>query len=153
MAIDRKVNFLCEKPLSKSLDECIKIRDAAMVARINGYVVNNYYCILRPYDNDKSLKLSYNYYNTGNDGLYWDTCQIIYRHRKADIRTTSPIWEFKINDKETPYKDLELSYFKMIEAWVSGDKGWLWDLHCGVEMTQAVIERIKNANDRDTGQK
>lgn len=141
-AIENKATFLCEKPLSKDLKECIDIRTAADKERAKGFVVNNYYMIMKRFDNDKSINIKYDFYHSGKDGLEWDCCQLIYRDPIAIIDNRSPVWSLSINWQEIQYREVELSYIKMIDAFLRDNHHWLWDLQQGVAMTKAVLERI-----------
>lgn len=126
--------FLCEKPLSKNEDECMRISEY-----LKGYVVNNYEWAIRhimaPWE------ITYDYYNTGKDGVLWDCCQLIYLDQKAKIQTKSPIYRLHVNGQPIQLTDIERSYIWMISAFLTDNRLGLWSLKTGLKMTQKVLER------------
>lgn len=131
--------FLVEKPMSKNLKECQELVD--LDTNKLGHVVCNYKYML----NAKENSLMYDYYKTGNDGLYWDLAQLIYLHPGMIIKTDSPFWKFENYGRNIPYFSLEQSYMEMIGNFVEGKYEELWSLQQGLDMTIAVIERMGKA--------
>jgi len=133
--------FLCEKPLSKNLEECKELVE--LDQQKLGFIVNNYrHCLPIP-----SKRISYNYFNTGSDEALWDACQLIYLDPNAEIMTSSPIWELSCNlGTEISYRSLENSYVEMIQNFILDRKIYLWTLEDGLKMTQAVLDRIQREN-------
>jgi len=169
-AIKRRKPFLCEKPLSKSLDQCREIRDAAQAADVDGRVVCNYKIAFEINFGgtvfEGALPYKYEYFNTGKDGVFWDLCQLIYMNPNLLIDTDSPTWCLWMHQPKQPSRTfvdaekpqpsifilecLEQSYRQMIQAWFRDNPKWpnlgiesLWSLDDGVNMTKAVIERME----------
>lgn len=125
--------FLCEKPLSKSLKECEEL--VTLDENKLGSIVMNYASVvLKP--------KGYDYFRTGNDGKYFDCCQLIYLNPDIDIQTTAPTWTL-IDEGGAPvsYYELERSYIDMVRDWLAGTYGYT--LTDGVKMTKAVLERME----------
>lgn len=136
-------HILCEKPISKNIEEIENLyyllnkKDC----KVKLYMVNNYAYIKR--DQDKLIKrkpcyalyqkpisqfTSYDYYNTGKDGLYWDLIQIIYLSRKyLSMNNLSPIWKCCINGKNINRGDIDGSYVSMIEDFLGNRKN-MWGI-------------------------
>lgn len=136
MLIEIGKPFLCEKPMSKSIEECEEL--VALDQRKMGSVVCNYKFMFQ----DDTKHIGYNYYKTGKDGILWDFCQLIYLDPKAEILTASPVWRCSSKYDTYTFTDLEESYVSMIQAFVEGNYSSLWNLEDGLKMTQAVIERM-----------
>lgn len=136
--IDEGPMVLCEKPVSKIKDE--------IPERANTYMVSNYAYVAHkvgPFGNEKRpYRITYNYYNTGRDGLYWDCCQLVYLDPKCQIETTSPRWNLNINGKWVRYRWLEESYVSMIRDFTRGVTGKLWTMLDAKIMCMHVNERI-----------
>lgn len=126
--------FLCEKPLSRSIEACKEVvrKDKNKL----GYVVNNYAYLT-------SSPEMYDYYNTGNDGIYWDVCQLIYLNEKVKILTESPVWTVFSETGRVSYHALEQSYIQMIKDFVEEKYENLWTLEDGMRMTESVLKRIR----------
>lgn len=110
--------ILCEKPVSKNLDELI---DLPMWL----YMVNNY-CYM-PIDLTFKGPTSYNYYKSGDDGLYWDCIQLIGLANGNDITlsNTSPVWECQILGQRISAEWIDRSYISMVQDFLGKrDKVW-----------------------------
>lgn len=159
-AIELGKTFLCEKPLSKKLNECEVIMNSCAKTGVKGFVVCNYKYLLTErifwrYTEKPSLK--YDYYITGSDGKEWDCCQLIYIDPRVELRTRSPVWKFHIDRLRVKYELLERSYIKMIEDFIEGKYEKLWTVEDGYKMTEATLKRIQLWDDaygpnRDSGQ-
>lgn len=136
------VPFLCEKPLSQSVEDCERL-----VSK-DGFVVNNYAFLTQKYSYRPHLK--YDYFHTGKDGILWDCAQIIYLDPHAEIRTESPFWNFKVDYQWVSYRDLEQSYVDMIRAFLADNVRRLWTLEDGLKMTRAVLGRGKKDDEQRT---
>jgi Oxidoreductase family, NAD-binding Rossmann fold len=128
--------FLCEKPLAKTEDELQTKEDYPF-----GFVVCNYKFITKAYG--MNPKLTYDYYKTGQDGLLFDCCQIIYLDPECELDNQSPLWDFTVNGHPIPYRSLELSYVQMIKSFIWNHGKECWTLRDGVAMSRAVLERMK----------
>ena len=126
--------FLCEKPLSKDMEDMESLPDYPA-----GFVVCNYKFLVKPYGMSPSIR--YDYYKSGRDGLLWDCCQLIYLDPECELKNESPLWNLHVNCKEVPYRALELSYVQMIKSFIWNKGKDLWTLKDGVEMSKAVMNR------------
>jgi len=127
--------YLCEKPLSYSVDDCKELEGYK-----NGYVVCNYKYLVK----SNKPKIMYDYFNHGKDNLWVDCCQLLYLDNSAIIRTKSPIWLLQIDYQGVRYEDLELSYISMVNDFLKGKYENLWTLEDGRKMTQAVNRRMRS---------
>lgn len=140
-----KKPYLCEKPLSKDLDE------ANEVAKFKyGYMVCNYKLLFQFMANRGHIV--YDYFRTGKDGLLWDCCQLIYLDPLACVNNESPLFRLHVHNSydeydcfgEIPFHLVERSYLFMIRDFVDGEFQNLWTLEDGIAMTEAVLRRIKS---------
>lgn len=133
--LEMGIPFLCEKPLSKDPEECEDLlrRDKEWI----GHVVCNYQYVFKG-----TKPVSYNYYKTGKDGLYWDCAQLIYLNKGVVIETKSPCLEVVSLNKVISYEEIERSYVSMVSDWYKGKTETMWDLEDGWMMTEAVLQRM-----------
>lgn len=123
---------LVEKPASKDLEglEQRKLNHGC-------FVVNNYQFL--PSANTRR-KITYNFYNTGRDGLIWDVCQLVYIAYKnkveLEVKTDSFWWDLKWGMHQIAYHEIERSYYHMLKAFCSGDTSNLWDLKEATTMSE-----------------
>jgi hypothetical protein len=85
---------------------------------------------------------SYDYFRTGNDGLYWDCLQIIaLASGPIKLNNKSPVWKCEINDTQLDSSAMDHAYVKFIKKWSLGqikqDPQWLIDIHKKVEDYEA----------------
>jgi hypothetical protein len=116
-----KVPILCEKPLSKDIAEVERVCNEADDRNIQLDMVNQYrYCEwfpTLPRNNDTS----YNFFNTGKDGLEWDCISIIaLAEGKVEVDNTKPIWSCFINGNRLRYECMDAAYLEMIAEWLDG---------------------------------
>lgn len=137
-AIEHGIPFLCEKPLSKSIDECAELIDLADEHDAEGYVVNNYHYAIRNLKKSSEPKLQYDYYNHGKDHYLWDCCQLLNINGEVKLNFDSPTWEFLVDGCKVPYNTIERSYIEMVDDFVEGESENLWDLNEALDMTIAV---------------
>lgn len=145
--------ILIEKPLSKSLKECeLLMNYFDAMENVSVFVVNNYSFALLPINNytfclHAQGTISYDFFNTGKDGLLWDVCQLIYFaklwEQELFIRTESYFWDLQHRGCSLHYRRIEESYFQMLQAFLANDREKLWSLRDGIRMTQAVLELEK----------
>jgi hypothetical protein len=129
--LDYKGAILCEKPIIKGeVGNIIENRDIEMMFQYA------YLYRLHPYNDLKAVShrfghsskdetaSTYNYYNTGKDGLYWDCLQIIGLHRgpihRLKIMNESPIWSCTINAETLFIGHMDNAYVKAVFAWLNG---------------------------------
>jgi hypothetical protein len=131
------VPFLCEKPLSKDMNELRSFQKFYTM----GFVVNNYAFLQLP---KKIELLEYDFFNTGRDGLLWDICQLIYlselHESKLLVRRKSWKWTLKVNHCPVAYASIEQSYMDMIEAFINYDIDQLWSLKDGIDMSKLIFK-------------
>lgn len=152
---DLETPFLCEKPLSKNLDQCEDLAYRDKRSSTKGHVVNNYRFVFKKFKVRDSIE--YNFYKTGGDGILWDLCQLIYIADSLGVdfhyKTSSPVWTLKTANKRIPYREIEKSYIYMIATWLKGGDG-LWSINEGLHMSAAVqrFKRDENSH-RNTSKK
>lgn len=134
--IPRTIPTLVEKPIAKHANF-----DAS---RPNTYTVCNYKYVLEAIEAKDNPSISYNYYNTGPDGLMWDCCQLIMLDPNVDLDNKSPVWSLNVDGEWVSYYHLERSYMWMIEDFLYGDRHNLWTLADGLEMSRKVMEYEAN---------
>lgn len=127
--------ILIEKPVSKNPFEIPVFPKA--------FTVCNWKYTAEIMKQTPPYSMSYSYYQTGPDGLYWDLSQILYMDPDAKIDNLSPKWNVQINGNFVSYRILEESYIRMISDFVNGNYQSLWTLAQGKEMSQIVFDRIQ----------
>lgn len=147
-----RIPYLCEKPVTK------KIAEAEMLFQhcSMGFVVNNWAFLSTNAElthTGKLKHLTYDFYNTGRDGLLWDVCQLVYlaqiTQAKLEVRRFSASWDVTWNDFEVPYRWIEMSYLQMVRAFLENDPRMLWNMKRGCEMTKTVHRLIEKAKGED----
>lgn len=129
-------SIMVEKPMTMDLNE------SYIMGCMAGFVVNNWSLvhpdkIYKP----RSCTIEYRSHYTGPHGEPWDTCQLEYlctpgqRPRVVE----SPVWGARINGRHVSYKQLELSYLTMLDAFVHDRRHELWTLAQGEEMTKICL--------------
>lgn len=106
-----RLPILCEKPITKSMDELREL--LAMNIKLD--MILQYRHLI---SNDYSSYSYYDYFKTGNDGLYWDCLQPIYFSKgKVSIQNKSPIWDCCINGVDLKISNMDEAYVKEIRNW------------------------------------
>jgi len=148
-AAHKNIWFLCEKPLSKHREEIKPLLQKT------GFVVNNWAFVSTNMNNTQANHLSYNFYNTGRDGLVWDVCQLVYLSHLAngilEVRTDSYEWAAHWNGVQVPYNFIEASYLQMVRAFITHDSKRLWSLADAYEMSGLCEEIIKQVGETCEG--
>jgi hypothetical protein len=114
--------ILCDKPIAKSSKEVTAIFDSC--PNIDLDIMFQY---RESIDNTIRPNTSlYDYYRTGNDGLYWDCMQVIALHQGSHdsltIRNTSPIWNCFLNGKRLSFADMDFYYINYLKKWIFGNR-------------------------------
>lgn len=110
--------ILCEKPITRNFEELrsfMASRPAELVTMVNQYL---YY----PGYNHETAEgaTSYAYFKTGQDGLYWDTINIIGLAKKEfNVTNSSPIWTCALNGSKLTLGRMDHAYVSMVEAWLN----------------------------------
>lgn len=114
--------ILCEKPIIKRKE------DLSLLLEVKSkfYMVNNYEYIPSISDNG-TMETSYNFFNSGKDGLIFDCSQIIRLAKKGfTLKRHSPIWEVRINGEKLAVDGINESYILMITDFLN-DQMFLQD--------------------------
>jgi hypothetical protein len=108
--------ILCEKPISKDLNEVGAVLSELQRAGAQLQMVNQY----AELDDPRSQGVtSYNYYRHGSDGLFWDCISLIRLARGlVTLREDSPIWQCVLNGKRLSLADMDQAYIDMISRWL-----------------------------------
>lgn len=131
---------LCEKPVSKSLEEIKSLEKYD-----NVYMVNNYFFVA----NQARMRglTVYDYYNSGADGLPWDCIQLIHLAKgEINLQNISPVWECLINHEKISKDDIDASYVDMIRAFVWHQDELLWGQRDIQRSHEKVIAYIEGKN-------
>jgi hypothetical protein len=94
-------------------------------------------------------KTSYDYYNSGGDGIFWDCIQLIYLAKETIcLSNNTPIWFAQINGVELDRETIDLCYVKMIHDFYEDGKiyGQRWGRSEIIEAHNKVLEYGKNTN-------
>lgn len=150
LADECNLPFLCEKPLTKNVTEAEELARNTS----NGYVVNNWAFLGTNFDLAPiPRRITYDFYNTGRDGLLWDVCQLIYFSKLAKaelfVNTNSHTWDVTWNDDDVAYRAIEQSYLQMVRAFLADRSHALWTLPMGLEMTKLIAELEQQAGGKD----
>jgi hypothetical protein len=126
--------ILCEKPISKDMDELNEILTYAKRKALPFNMVMQYEELLNDKGRDGDAKSEYNYFRHGNDGLVFDCLQIIaLANGEIHLDDESPIWTCVINGQKINLSDMDQAYVSMIKKWRGGnmyqDLSWLMEIH------------------------
>lgn len=146
---DLGIHFLCEKPVVTSSQGTEEAERMEREANVVGYVVSNW-AYTRDKSGDtvwekKSHSVTYNNVRHGQDGLFWDCCQLIYlaRDHSPTLLETAPFLDAEIDGQRIDVDDIELSYALMLRDWTRIFYGIhhrtkLWTMKDAVAMARAV---------------
>lgn len=115
--------ILCEKPISKNMDEII---DLCNMPGLKLTMVNQYCWGSKLVPVLVKNKMSvWDFIHSGKDGLHWDCINIIGMHEDKTIpvvlRRASPRWTCVINGKILTLDDVDRGYYDMIAGWLNSD--------------------------------
>ena len=138
--------LLCEKPISKDMDELNELLTMAKRKSAPFNMVMQYEELLNDQGRSSNAMSEYNYFRHGNDGLVFDCLQII-ALAKAEVwlNDNSPVWTCTINGQKLNLSDMDGAYIKMIKKWRAGnmhqDPAWLMEIHeNATEMNEEINE-------------
>lgn len=118
--IPMKIKILCEKPVTKNINE-LQIISRLCEIHSNPITMVMQYSSL--FDHGKTGNSSYDYFRTGNDGIYWDCMQIItFATGDIYINNKSPIWRCTLNGTKLNIADMDNAYIDFISRWVLSDE-------------------------------
>lgn len=131
--------MLCEKPISKDL--ALLEKKLAMFSRKGAklQMVSQYDYLLEDIDEGPTY---YNYFKTGNDGLFWDCINVV-KHAKGKItlKNDSPIWQCWINGQKLNLGHMDQAYIEMVKDWLANlnrtDFDGIWAAHKKVHDLEA----------------
>ena len=133
--------ILCEKPVTKyfsDLEECFEMCKRSSMEL---FVVNQYAHLPESviFDHADGVT-SYNYFNSGRDGLKWDCFQMFALAKgKVNISNESPYWECEINGVPINVEHMDGAYVRMVDDFL-GDRNKLW----GEEIIRDTTAKIIN---------
>ena len=106
--------ILCEKPITKDVDSLKSLLESD----IDLSMINQYEFL----DDKNSIGITYyDYFKTGNDGLYWDCINIIGIARSSIIlKNESLVWNCMLNGKKLDLREMDYAYIQNINEWVLG---------------------------------
>ncbi len=126
--------ILCEKPLSKDMDELIFIRDEVVRNRKSNLTMMMQYEMLT--DLSCAGESYYDYFRHGNDGLAWDCLQVIaLAKRRVTLKEESPVWKCEVNGQVLSLSDMDRAYVEFVKRWMARpgeDISRLFDMHLKV---------------------
>lgn len=129
-----KKPLLCEKPLSKNIDDLYEIRKL-IDKGLNLTMMAQYKFLDNPHSIGDSY---YSYFRHGSDSLKWDCIQIIGLARgRVTIDGEGSIWKCAINGKKINLGDMDAAYISAVKTWLNkpGD-----DINGLIRWHQKVME-------------
>jgi hypothetical protein len=116
-----KKPILCEKPITKDLEELKSLLDENPTLDM----VNQYRDIT--FDAfQEGYMTTYDYFKHGSDGLAWDCINILgLAEHGVELKETSPIWKCSINGSLVNISDMDMAYIKMIKRWYEAPRSRL----------------------------
>lgn len=140
---DKTCRILCEKPITKDLNELVRILS---LPEIDLTMVYNY-----EYVEYKDLFMgdctTYNFYNSGGDGLYWDCIQIIGLAKgELVLSNESPIWRCVINGRKVKKESIDNSYMEFLKAWINYDFKQNHKTLIDIHVKTAMLNHGKDSN-------
>jgi len=147
------LRILCEKPISKNLNELIEIGEWKL-----DITMMYQYKYVETEENPDARGCHYVYYNHGSDGLVWDNIQLVgLAEDYLYLRENSPVWDMNINGKKVKRESVDNAYVKFVDAWLCEEEvqeiDALVDLHIkAARLQQKVTYNGKyHSLDLDTG--
>lgn len=112
--------ILCEKPVTKSIDELREVLAEIASAKVPFRMMFQYQMLN---DAGRIGDSHYNYFKHGNDGLIWDCLQVIaLGRRRVQIRGDSPIWSCKLNGRTLRLDHMDAAYIAYVQKWFNEPK-------------------------------
>ena len=125
---------LCEKPISKDMDEVRQLERLSVAAQTPLYMVNNWWHIRC----ERYNRIVFDYYNTGNDG-FWDLIQPVWYSKEFDFNNKCPIYYCFIDGFDINRINFDASYVDMIFAFTCDCTDELMRISEAVEAHKKVI--------------
>lgn len=134
-ALDRGIDVLCEKPISKNLNFVRSLR-GKQVKMVNNYFYAYGKALARQLKTIGEFELqwhkldglrekriedtTYNYHYSGQDGIGWDCIQLIqYALGRVHFKNKSVVWSASINGVQLHLEDVLNGYTQMIIDFVT----------------------------------
>jgi len=142
---ERKCDFLCEKPISKNIDEVCEIAGMCEADGVNGFMVSNWAFAIGASGNSvDGIKI--HTYNTGNDGD-WDLIQPLWLLKdSSSLEVTKTYPGVRVERYHGEYTrffagfDFERSYIEMVEVFICGEYSKLWTIKSVIPAHERVVE-------------
>jgi len=147
-----QVPFLCEKPVCLSVGDTERAWEFVQQAGVNAHVVSNWRYTRHGFMgwDTGSHEINYKHFHSGNDGLLWDCCQLVYlaKDHRPTLSSEADQFSCTIDGEEISLLDIEESYSLMLMDWLRQFCGKhvsdnMWDFDDAVSMALAVQKRIK----------
>lgn len=121
-AVGTQAWILCEKPIVKSERDLGLLGELPLsLCMVNQYAYLN--GLYRVSDKDET---SWNYWNSGKDGLYWDCIQVINLAKgPVTLKDDSPVWTCVINGWSQSIAHMDFAYIDMMKDFL-GPKEKCW---------------------------
>lgn len=156
IAITKGKPTLCEKPITQDTETVRALAFEAAASGVDVRMVSNWrfainLALMCANGNrglvaiDQEMALEYSYYDSGKDGFFWDTIQLIMLAGKFKYDRNRPAFEAKVDGLDVTLEHIHASYVLMISEWLYGDKGKLWSLADAITATEKVEWAIDHA--------
>lgn len=126
-----KKPILCEKPITKNLNELRELRKEIQDAGIRFQMMFQYKHLINPHL--PPGESYYDYFRHGNDGLVWDCLQIVGLAKgELKLKEESPVWRCRINGHHLSSEFMDAAYVYSVNDWIHGlecDFGELLEVH------------------------
>lgn len=144
--IPLKKPILCEKPVTKNIEEMEQIADLVLQHSTPFRMVCQYTMLT----NSEDFGLShYDYYNHGADGLVWDCFQIIgLANSGVSLEEKSPIWDCAINGRKLSLADMDRAYIDYVAKWLkepNQDINEILEIHRKVNSFEKDFENARSS--------
>lgn len=111
------VPILCEKPFSTDITEIRSFAERHPDIQLN--LVNQYKSL--DYHASEGIT-SYDYFNSGKDGLAFDCVSILALARgPVHLDSRSPVWSCWLNGAHVKIERMDNAYIQMIRTWLMGN--------------------------------
>ena len=134
-----KIPFLCEKPISKIIENIKALNKICDDNRVDGRMVCNWMFLACP---ERLIigkeNIYFDYYNTGKDG-FWDLIQPVYIAKEFIFNNESPIYKCSINENHYSQLHFDKSYLIMIHDWIAESK-YIWSLGDAIKAHEKLME-------------